>query len=167
MPGDIKGRIVTLRSMCDLLQRLDRWQAVYEHLWLVWAIEEAYNSHQYAERTRQRINEFKKRYAEQLHVSSETENSAPTISIALKPCRITWQQVLRKSGIIQYLNSEKRFGFIVNGSDRYHFIFDAFTSRDKPEVGMQVEFEPQDSYDRKRNQPGKIALHVRAVKHQV
>ncbi len=164
MPGDIKGRIVTLRSICDLLQRLDRWQAVYEHLRLVWAIEEAYNSQQYAERTRQRINEFKKRYAEHLHISSETENRAPTIPIALKPCHITWQQALRKSGTIQYLNPEKHFGFIVNGSDRYHFSFDAFTSRDKPEVGMEVEFEPQESYDRKRKQPGKIAIHVRVVK---
>lgn len=156
-----------LRSMCDLLQRLERWQAVYEHLRLVLAIEEAFNSQQYAERTRQRISEFRKRQAKQLHISSEEENNVPIISIALKPCRFTWQQAIRIFGTIQYLNLENRYGFIINGGDRYHFNFDVFTSRDKPEVGMEVEFEPQDAFDRKRNQPGKIASHVRVVKQQV
>jgi tetratricopeptide (TPR) repeat protein len=164
LPGDIKGRIVMLRSMCDLLQRLERWQAVYEHLRLVLAIEDAYNSQQYAERTLQRISEFRKRHAEHLHVSTKEGNSVPSISITLKPCRFTWQQAIRISGTIQYLNIENRYGFIINGGDRYHFNFDAFTSRDKLEVGKEVEFEPQDAFDRKRNQPGKIASHVRVVK---
>lgn len=164
MPGDIKGRVVILRSMCDLLQRFERWQEVYEHLRLVWAVEAAYDSQRYAEKTRQRIDEFRRRYAEYLQTYSETENTATTVSSALKPCRIVWQKSLRKTGTITYINADKRFGFIVKEADSFKFSFDDFASKNTPEVGMHVEFEPQDSFDRKKDKPGKIALSIRVVK---
>ena len=66
MPGDLKGRIVTLKSMCEILQRLERWQAVYEHLRLIWAIELELGSTRNAERTEQQLHEFQKLHADQL-----------------------------------------------------------------------------------------------------
>lgn len=163
MQGDIKGRITMLKLMCDLLQRLGHWQATYDHLLLTWAIEVEFG-YKYAERTHQQILEFRKRNAGHLQNSSEVETSAPSISSTIKPCRAAWQKTIRQRGTIKSIIADRRFGFITDGNDSFHFTFDAFAAREKPEVGMQVEFEPQDSFDKKRNQPGKIAVNVRPVR---
>lgn len=165
MPGDIKGRIITLKSMCDVLQRLAYWQAVYEHLRLVWAIELEQGSKRNAVRTEQQLHEFQRLHANQLQIASE--NGVSTIPSALKPCRTTWQKRIRlahptQSGRISFLNEEKRFGFVTNDDGRFHFKFNAF--RGRPELNAWVEFEMEDSFDQKRGEASKIAVNIRPVK---
>lgn len=165
MPGDIKGRIVTLKSMCEILQRLALWQAVYEHLRLIWIIELELGSKRNAERTEQQLHEFQRLHADQLRIVSEA--GVPGLSSALKPCRATWQKIIMSAqlmqlGRISFLDEEKRFGFVTNDDGRFHFKFNTF--RGKPELNMWVEFETEDSFDQKRGKASKIAVNVRPAK---
>jgi len=164
--GDIKGRITMLKSMVDLLQRLEHWQATYEHLLLIWAIEIEFG-YKYVERTRQQIIEFRKHHADHLQASPEMETSTPTIPTTIKPCRTTWQKTLRlahptQRGSISFLNEEKRFGFVTNDNGRFHFKFNAF--KGKPEHDIWVEFETEDSFDQKRSETSKIAVNIRPLR---
>lgn len=165
MPGDIKGRIVPLKSMCEVLQHLAHWQAVYEHLRLIWIIELELGSKRNAERTEQQLHEFQRLHADQLRIVSEA--GVPTLPSSLKPCRVTWQKTIRsaqlmQSGRISFLDEGKSFGFVTNDAGRFHFKFNTF--RGKPELNMWVEFETEDSFDQKRGQASKIAVNVRPTK---
>ncbi|HZU66038.1 MAG TPA: hypothetical protein VFA09_02070 [Ktedonobacteraceae bacterium] len=165
MPGDPHGRILILKSMCEVLQRLANWQAVYEHLRLIWIIELELGSKRYAERTEQHLHEFQRLHADQLRIVSE--DGIPTLSSALKPCRVTWQKTIKSAqptqrGRISFLDEEKRFGFVTNDEGRFHFKFNTF--RGKPELNMWVEFETEDSFDQKRGKASKIAVNVRPAK---
>lgn len=161
--GDIKGRITMLKSMVDLLQRLEHWQVAYDHLLLIWAIEIEFG-YKYIERTRQQIIEFRRHHADHILASTEAETSIPTISSAIRPCRVLWQKTIRQQGTITSIKGERGFGFITDGKDSFHFILDDFIAQVKPEIGMQVEFEPQDSFDKRQNKPGKIAVNIRPLR---
>lgn len=163
MPGDLKGRIATLKSMCEILQRLERWQVVYEHLRLIWAIELELGSTRNAERTEQHLHEFQRLHADQLQAIS----AVPTLSSAVKPCRATWQKLIQSAqptqrGRISFLNEEKRYGFVTNDDGRFHFKFNVF--RGKPELNMWVEFETESTFDQKRGEVSTSAVNVRLAK---
>lgn len=170
-PGDIKGRIMMLRSMINVLQRLEQWQDVYHHLLLAWAVETEQQSKQFADRSRQRIIEFRKRYTDHLSLAaSDSIESAPTVSIALRPCRASWQKTLRaaqplQTGRITTVIEEKGYGFITNDKGRFHFKFKAF--RGKPELDAQVEFELEDAFDKVKGTKGVTAVNIRPIKNSV
>lgn len=170
-PGDIKGRIGMFVTMVDILQRLEQWQTLYHHLLLVWAIEIEQGSKQRAERSRQRISEFERQHADLL--SSMTGNktdAAPSLSFALRPCRASWQKAVNASrpiqtGHISFVDEEKRYGFVTNDKGRFHFRFNALL-RGKPEMNAQVEFEVEESYDKKRDQQSFSAINIRLARIQ-
>jgi len=86
--------------------------------------------YKYAERTNQQILEFRKCLAGHLQNSSEVEASAPSIFSTIKPCRASWQKTIRQRETIQSIIADKRFGFITDGNDSFHFTFDAFAARE-------------------------------------
>ncbi len=162
MPGDIKGRIAALKSMREVLQRFEHWQAVYEHLRLIWVIELGLASKRNAERIEQQLYEFQRLHADQLRIVSEA--GVPSLPSALKPCRMNWQKTIRsaqptQSGRVSFLNEEKRYGFVTNDNGRFHFKFSAF--RGKPELNIWVEFETEDAFDQKRGEASKTAVNIR------
>jgi len=112
-PGDIRGRIGMLVTMVDVLQRVEQWQTMYDHLRLVWTIEIEQGSKQHAERSRQRISEFERQHTDLLPpTTGNNTGAAPTLSFALHPCRASWQKAVDVSrpldmGRISFVDEEK------------------------------------------------------------
>lgn len=166
--GDIKGRITLLKTMCDILQDRDEWQAAYQHLLLVWAIEIAFGSKEtYIERTRQKIFALKKAHVDVLSpLPEDGGNQAPPLGKVLKLCRVLWQKTLTeavpsKQGRIVRLNEEQQYGFIEDEQGgRYHFRFRAVV-QGQPEMYMQVDFTAAEAFDRKKDKMSPIAINIR------
>jgi len=168
-PGDIKGRIAMLSSLVEVLQKLERWKAVYGHLQLIWSIEATLCNQKRVERTHQHLAGLIKLHADQLSLSRyEVGNEAPSLPVALKPCRTFWQEIISSShphstGRIVFVDEQKRFGFIMNEQAKFHFKWSAFMGRGRPEIDMDVEFEYEESFDHKHNQKGYTAFNIRRV----
>ncbi len=170
-PGDIKGRIKQLKDMCDILQFREEWQAAYQHLLLVWAVEAAFGTKgTYLERTKQRIIALKKAHADIFPQSTDDISTQPiSLGAALKPCRTLWQKTLAeatpsKQGKVVRINEQQQFGFIEDErGERYHFKFRAFV-HGQPQLYMQVRFTAEEAFDKKKGQMGSIATNIRPLK---
>lgn len=171
-PGDIKGRIKLLKDMCTILQHREEWQAMYQHLLLVWSVEaELKSKGNYLDRTKQRIIALKKAHTEILPQSIDDIPTQPvSLGVTLKPCRILWQKTLAeaipsKRGKIVRINEQQQYGFIEDEQgERYHFRFRAFV-HGQPEMFMQVNFTAEEAFDKKKGQMGSIATNIRPLKH--
>lgn len=165
-PGDVKGRIVMLDSMCDLLQQLEHWREMYEHLLLVWSIQIDSGNSQRIERARQRVLACSIAHQEDLSGNVNLEPIPLAVHVALRPCRSIWEKTIRASRPRQQgqiVNLKESFGFIQSeGGERIHFKLRAF--RGQPEIGMQVEFEVEESFDPKRDELSLTAVRIHPVR---
>lgn len=95
--GDIKGRVRMISSMVDVLQKLERWQSAYEHLYLLWAIETAQGNRQRAEGSRQRILDLRKRHAGAFSsIQEEVSTTAPSIAQSQRHARLAGHNHARR-----------------------------------------------------------------------
>ncbi len=154
--------------MVNLLKRTERWREMYDHLVLVWTIQADYGNSQRIEQVYQRVLAFRRNHPEVILRNSEEHTDPPPVSVALRPCRSTWQKTIenahpRQRGQVISLNEEKRYGFIQDQEGkRIHFNFRAF--RGQPELGIQVEFQLEESFDRKRNEQSVSAVQIRPLR---
>ncbi|MCO5236642.1 MAG: tetratricopeptide repeat protein [Chitinophagaceae bacterium] len=77
-----------------------------------------------------------------------------------------WKQQLEKhaerlSGIVEMIFPHQKSGFIRSGEDQYYFISGKLEGR--LHKGTKVSFEIKDRFDKKKNKPGKMAVHIQLI----
>lgn len=68
---------------------------------------------------------------------------------------------IRMEGIIDYLLPGGNTGFIRSGEGKYYFSINNMNS--KPDPGMAVSFVLVDGFDKKKNQPSRVAVRVKYI----
>lgn len=163
LPGKLDGRYKMFMAMALLLQRLERWQDAYEHLQLARMIVEERGWTRPATTLHTQITQFEESNSERFH-----PNTTPSdFQMLLRRLKALWQRDIsatrpHERGTIKTLNERSGFIRTING-DYY------FSLRDIPrhlvlDIGMEVEFELEDSYDQKKQRESVKAVRIRPVK---
>lgn len=172
--GEIKHRYKMIQEMSVLYEHLEQLQEAHDHLQLACAIAEREGWEQKAANLRGQLVQFRRRHA-------DLSNSPSGVTIEdwskLYPrCQALWKKATKASlptckGRIIKLNNEKGFGFIKRYGDEsskdVYFRFRNLVRGLTPDLGMEVEFELQKSFDPGKNEEGLAALNVRPTKDSV
>lgn len=179
-PGDLKGRINMLSSMANVLQQLGKWEQVYDHLQLAWAVAAGQGTlwQRLAEKKKAQLLDFLDTYANELPPAlqdkieaEDVTNTPPHLKEVQTRCRREWQRAISDSrphltGSITNFFEGRDFGFIQTEKERIYFKVKDYRSREKLQNGLQVEFEVEKSFDQKKNQDSTRAINIRAAKAQ-
>lgn len=96
-------------------------------------------------------------------------NKQGSSSLILKALIPFWQSTLdrenpgnrRKGGFIKTLFPDGNAGFIQSGSKRY--FFRTKNIKGQPKVGLKVVFDAEEGFDKKRQKPSVMAIHILIV----
>lgn len=166
-PGDIEGRYKMFEQMSVLLEGLERRQEAYDHLQLAHDLAKRKHWDRPAETLQGQLVQFRKRHAE--YFLEESEIPVGSQSTTYSRCKALWQNIIRASrprrrGSIVRINPENEFGFISADNDEFYFRFPGIFKKIQPVKGMEVEFEVEKSFDRKKQKDSFVAINIRLIR---
>ncbi|GHO56045.1 cold shock domain-containing protein [Ktedonobacter robiniae] len=167
LQGPIKGRYKMIGHMSVPLQQLGRNQEAYEHLRLahLLAEREGWDKAKTAQELREQMELLQSGDTTQITPQTYTPQDGYQLQRKLQNL---WRDEIagtlpHRQGFIKTVNEEKQFGFIRSDTDDFHFSFRDLPRNTSPTPSMQVEFDVEESYDRKKQRNSFKAIHIRLI----
>jgi tetratricopeptide (TPR) repeat protein len=167
LQGPLKGRYKMIGCMSAPLQSLERWQEAYEHLQLAYLLaeREGWEKSKTAQSFKGQMEQLQNRFPTLIMPQTYTVRDFHPLQRKLQQL---WKQEIanvlpHRRGYIKAVNEEKKFGFIRSDTDDFHFSFRDLSRNLVPTIHMEVEFDVEERYDKKREENRLSAINVRSV----